>query len=57
MSLGIVYYMRLDHPYRKKYEDKLDKEVYVQDEVVFSHVRVIPCQINTKNIPDPHGFG
>ena len=38
VSLGIVYYMRLDHQYRKEYQNKLDKEVYVQDEVVFSQV-------------------
>ena len=39
VALGIVYYMRLDHKYRKMYEDKLDKEVRLQNEVSFSQVR------------------
>ena len=40
VALGIVYYMRLNSQYRKKYEDKLDKEGRLPNEVYFSKVRL-----------------
>ena len=40
VALGIVYYMRLNGQYRKKYEDKLDKEGRLPNEVYFSKVRL-----------------
>ena len=36
VSLGIVYYMRLNDKYREKYKDMLNKEVGLQGEVLFS---------------------
>ena len=39
MALGIVYYMRLDSQYRKKYEEYLDKQYRLANEVNFSQVR------------------
>ena len=39
VALGIVYYMRLNNQYRKDYEQYLDKQVRVADEVSFSKVR------------------
>ena len=40
MALGIVYYMRLNNQYRKDYEQYLDKQVRLQNEVSFSEVRL-----------------
>ena len=39
VALGIVYYMRLNNQYRKNYEEYLDKQVRLPDEVFFSQVR------------------
>ena len=38
VALGIVYYMRLNNKYRKDYEQYLDKQVQLQNEVSFSQV-------------------
>ena len=40
VALGIVYYMRLDNQYRKEYEEYLDKQIRLQNEVSFSQVRL-----------------
>ena len=40
VALGIVYYMRLNNQYRKEYEQYLDKQVQLQNEVSFSQVRL-----------------
>ena len=40
VALGIVYYMRLNNRYRKEYEQYLDKQVQLQNEVSFSQVRL-----------------
>ena len=40
VALGIVYYMRLNNKYRKDYEQYLDKQVRLQNEVSFSQVRL-----------------
>ena len=40
VSLGIVYYMRLNNQYRKDYEQYLDKQVRLADEVSFSKVGI-----------------
>ena len=40
VALGIVYYMRLNNQYRKDYEQYLDKQVQVANEVSFSQVGV-----------------
>ena len=39
VALGIVYYMRLNSQYRKDYEQYLDKQVQLPNEVSFSQVR------------------
>ena len=39
VALGIVYYMRLNEKYRKDYEQFLDKEGRLPNEVSFSKVR------------------
>ena len=39
VALGIVYYMRLNSQYRKDYEEYLDKQVRLPNEVRFSQVR------------------
>ena len=39
VALGIVYYMRLNSQYRKKYEEYLDKQLQLANEVLFSQVR------------------
>ena len=41
MALGIVYYMRLDSQYRKQYEEYLDKEGRLPNEVSFSQVKAV----------------
>ena len=38
VALGIVYYMRLNSQYRKDYEEYLDKQVRLPNEVSFSQV-------------------
>ena len=38
VALGIVYYMRLNNQYRKKYQEDLDKQVQLHNEVSFSRV-------------------
>ena len=40
VALGIVYYMRLNNQYRKKYQEYLDKQVQLHNEVSFSQVRL-----------------
>ena len=40
VALGIVYYMRLNNQYRKDYEQYLDKQVRLRNEVSFSQVRL-----------------
>ena len=40
VALGIVYYMRLNNQYRKDYEQYLDKQVRLQNEVSYSQVRL-----------------
>ena len=40
VALGIVYYMRLNSQYRKNYEEYLDRQVRLQNEVSFSQVRL-----------------
>ena len=40
VALGIVYYMRLNSQYRKEYEEYLDKQARLQNEVSFSEVRL-----------------
>ena len=40
VALGIVYYMRLNTQYRKEYEEYLDKQARLQNEVSFSQVRL-----------------
>ena len=40
VALGIVYYMRLDNQYRKDYEQYLDQQVRLHNEVSFSQVRL-----------------
>ena len=39
VALGIVYYMRLDNQYRNNYEEYLDKQYHLANEVNFSQVR------------------
>ena len=39
VALGIVYYMRLNNRYRKDYEEYLDKQPRLPNEVSFSQVR------------------
>ena len=46
VALGIVYYMRLDSQYRKDYEQYLDKQVRLQNEVSFSQVRLESLRYN-----------
>ena len=41
VALGIVYYIRLNNKYRKDYEQYLDKQVRLQNEVSFSQVRYV----------------
>ena len=41
VALGIVYYMRLDSQYRKHYEEYLDKEGRLPNEVSFSQVKAV----------------
>ena len=41
VALGIVYYMRLNSQYRKKYEEYLDKEFRMLNEVSFSQVMTV----------------
>ena len=41
VALGIVYYMRLDSQYRKQYEEYLDKEGRLPNEVSFSQVKAV----------------
>ena len=48
MSLGIVYYMRLDSQYRKEYEQYLDKQVWVSN-VSFSQVKAV-CEETTTSV-------
>ena len=43
VALGIVYYMRLDNQYRKDYEEYLDKQARLHDEVFFSQVNRMDC--------------
>ena len=40
VALGIVYYMRLNNQYRKDYEQYLDRQKQLADEVSFSQVRL-----------------
>ena len=40
VALGIVYYMRLNNQYRKEYEQYLDQQVRLHNEVSFSQVRL-----------------
>jgi len=40
VALGIVYYMRLDNQYRKEYEEYLDKQIRLQNEISFSQVKL-----------------
>ena len=40
VALGIVYYMRLNNQYRKKYEEYLDNQPRLPNEVSFSKVRL-----------------
>ena len=40
VALGIVYYMRLNSQYRKDYEEYLDGQIRLQNEVSFSQVRL-----------------
>ena len=40
VALGIVYFMRLNNQYRKDYEECLDRQVRLQNEVSFSQVRL-----------------
>ena len=40
VALGIVYYMRLNSNYRKEYEECLDKQGQLPNEVTFSQVGV-----------------
>ena len=40
VALGIVYYMRLNNQYRKEYEQCLDRQVRLHNEVSFSQVRL-----------------
>ena len=48
VSLGIVYYMRLDSQYRKEYEQYLDKQVWVSN-VSFSQVKAV-CEETTTSV-------
>ena len=41
VALGIVYYMRLNNQYRKHYEEYLDKEGWLPNEVSFSQVKAV----------------
>ena len=41
VALGIVYYMRLNSQYRKHYEEYLDKEGRLLNEVSFSQVMTV----------------
>ena len=41
VALGIVYYMRLNSQYRKHYEEYLDKEGRLPNEVSFSQVKAV----------------
>ena len=41
VALCIVYYMRLDSQYRKHYEEYLDKEGRLPNEVSFSQVKAV----------------
>ena len=38
VALGVVYYMRLNGQFRKNYEEYLDKQIQLQNEVIFSQV-------------------
>ena len=40
VALGIVYYMRLNSKYRKKYEEYLDQQPRIPNEVSFSQVKL-----------------
>ena len=46
VALGIVYYMRLNSQYRKEYEQYVDKQVRLQNEVSFSQVRLKSLRSN-----------
>ena len=46
VALGIVYYMRLNSQYRKEYEQYIDKQVRLPNEVSFSQVRLKSLRSN-----------
>ena len=56
VALGIVYYMRLNNKYRKSYEEFVDKESRLPNEVSFSRAFSDELEWYMKNVELPAGI-